>query len=98
MATVYLARDLKHDRRVALKVLHPELAAALGQERFHREIMLAARLQHPHILTVLDSGEAAEQLWFRLPFGEGESLRDRRNREKQLTVEEALRVARAAAE
>ena len=76
MATVYLARDLKHDRRVALKVLHPELAAALGQERFHREIMLAARLQHPHILTVLDSGEAAGQLWFTMPFVEGESLRE----------------------
>src|SRR3989449_10179526 len=98
MATVYLARDLKHDRRVALKVLHPELAAALGQERFHREIMLAARLQHPHILTVLDSGEAAGQLWFTMPFVEGESLRDRLNREKQLPVEDALRIAREAAE
>jgi len=98
MATVYLARDLKHDRRVALKVLHPELAAALGQERFHREIMLAARLQHPHILTVLDSGEAAAQLWFTMPFVEGESLRDRLNREKQLPVEDALRIAREAAE
>jgi len=59
MATVYLARDVKHKRLVALKVLHPELAAALGSERFHREIEFAARLQHPHILTVLDSGEAA---------------------------------------
>jgi hypothetical protein len=98
MATVYLARDLKHDRRVALKVLHAELAAALGQERFHREIMLAARLQHPHILTVLDSGEAAGQLWFTMPFVEGESLRDRLNREKQLPVEDALRIAREAAE
>ena len=98
MATVYLARDLKHDRRVALKVLHPELAAALGQERFHREIMLAARLQHPHILTVLDSGEAAAQLWFTMPFVEGESLRDRLNRKKQLPVEDALRIAREAAE
>src|SRR5439155_1412523 len=91
-------RDLKHDRRVALKVLHPELAAALGQERFHREIMLAARLQHPHILTVLDSGEAAGQLWFTMPFVEGESLRDRLNREKQLPVEDALRIAREAAD
>src|SRR5438876_387924 len=97
MATVYLARDLKHDRRVALKVLHAELAAALGQERFHREIMLAARLQHPHILTVLDSVEAAGQLWFTMPYVEGESLRDRLNREKQLPVEDALRIAREAA-
>src|SRR5256712_2958762 len=97
MATVYLARDLKHDRRVALKVLHAELAAALGQERFHREIMLAARLQHPHILTVLDSGEAAGQLWFTMPFVEGESLRDRLRRERQLPVEDALRIAREAA-
>src|SRR5438094_1580197 len=90
MATVYLARDLKHDRRVALKVLHAELAAALGQERFHREIMLAARLQHPHILTVLDSGEAAGQLWFTMPFVAGEGLRDRLNRKTQLPVEDAL--------
>src|SRR5713226_10431079 len=97
MATVYLARDLKHDRRVALKVLHPELAAALGQERFHREIMLAARLQHPHILTVLDSGEAAAQLWFTIPFVEGESLRDRLRRERQLPVDDALRIATEAA-
>ena len=73
MATVYLARDLKHDRSVALKVLHPELSAVLGPERFQREIKLAARLQHPHILTVLDSGESAGQLWFTMPFVEGES-------------------------
>ena len=67
MATVYLAHDLKHDRPVALKVLLPEIAATIGAERFHREIMLAARLQHPHILTVLDSGEAAGRLWFTMP-------------------------------
>ncbi len=73
MATVFLAQDLKHDRPVALKVLHPELAATLGPERFQREIRLAARLQHPHILTVLDSGEAAGQLWFTMPYVEGES-------------------------
>ena len=85
MATVYLAHDLKHDRPVALKVLLPELAAALGPERFQREIMLAARLQHPHILAVYDSGQAAGQLWFTMPFVEGESLRDRLNREKQLS-------------
>lgn len=97
MATVFLAHDLKHDRPVALKVLLPELAAALGPERFHREIMLAARLQHPHILTVHDSGEAAGQLWFTMPFVEGQSLRDRLNREKQLPVEDAVRIAREAA-
>jgi eukaryotic-like serine/threonine-protein kinase len=77
MATVFLARDLKHDRPVALKVLHPEFAASLRPERFQREIRLAARLQHPHILTVLDSGDAAGRLWFTMPFVEGESLRER---------------------
>ena len=97
MATVYLAQDLKHDRPVALKVLHPELAASLGPERFQREIRFAARLQHPHILTVLDSGEAAGQLWFTMPFVEGETLRDRLRRERQLPVEDALRIAREAA-
>ena len=104
MATVYLARDLRHDRPVALKVLHPNLAAALGPERFQREIRLAARLQHPHILTVLDSGEAGTReagggrLWFTMPFIEGESLRDRLTREKQLPLDDALRIAREAAD
>jgi serine/threonine-protein kinase len=98
MATVYLARDLRHDRPVALKVLHPELAATLGPDRFLREIRLAARLQHPHILTVHDSGETAGQLWFTMPFVEGESLRQRLTREKQLPVEDALRIAREAAD
>jgi eukaryotic-like serine/threonine-protein kinase len=98
MATVFLARDLKHDRPVALKVLHPELAMSLGPERFLREIKLAARLQHPHILTVLDSGETAGRLWFTMPFVEGESLRDRLRRERQLPVEDALRIAREAAQ
>jgi eukaryotic-like serine/threonine-protein kinase len=97
MATVYLAQDLRHDRPVALKVLHPELAHALGPERFQREIHFAARLQHPHILTVLDSGEAAGQLWFTMPFVEGESLRDRLRRERQLPVDDALRIATEAA-
>jgi TolB-like protein/Flp pilus assembly protein TadD len=97
MATVYLARDLKHGRLVALKVLHPELAASLGPERFQREIDTAARLQHPHILTVHDSGETAGQLWFTMPFVEGESLRDRLRREQQLPVEVALRIALDAA-
>jgi serine/threonine-protein kinase len=98
MATVYLARDVRHDRAVALKVLHPDLAIALGAERFQREIRLAARLQHPHILTVHDSGEDAGMLWFTMPYVEGESLRDRLNREKQLPVEDALRIAREAAD
>ena len=97
MAIVYLAHDLRHDRPVALKVLLPELAATLGPERFQREIHFAARLQHPHILTVLDSGEAAGQLWFTMPFVEGESLRDRLRRERQLPVEDALRIATEAA-
>ncbi len=98
MATVYLAHDLKHDRPVALKLLHPEIAAALGSERFQREIMLAARLQHPHILSVYDSGEAAGELWFTMPFVEGESLRDRLQRERQLPVADALRIARETAD
>ena len=97
MATVYLARDLKHGRHVALKVLHPELATSLGPERFHREIETVARLQHPHILTVHDSGETAGQLWFTMPFVEGESLRDRLRREQQLPVEVALRITTDAA-
>jgi serine/threonine protein kinase/tetratricopeptide (TPR) repeat protein len=97
MATVYLAQDVRHDRPVALKVLHPALAATMGPERFQREIKLAARLQHPHILSVHDSGEAAGQLWFTMPFVEGESLRDRLNREKQLPLEDALRITTEAA-
>jgi serine/threonine-protein kinase len=97
MATVFLARDLKHGRPVALKVLHPELAASLGPERFQREIHFAARLQHPHILTVLDSGETGGHLWFTMPFVEGESLRERLRRERQLPVEDALQIAREAA-
>jgi serine/threonine-protein kinase len=104
MATVYLARDVRHDRPVALKVLHPDLSHALGPERFQREIRLAARLQHPHILTVHDSGEIAGEsgeapiLWFTMPFVEGESLRDRLRRERQLPLEDALRITREAAQ
>jgi serine/threonine-protein kinase len=98
MATVYLAQDVRHDRPVALKVLHPDLAHSLGPERFQREIRLAARLQHPHILTVHDSGEAAGQLWFTMPYVEGESLRQRLARDKQLPVDEAVRIAREAAQ
>ena len=97
MATVWLARDLRHDRPVALKVLHPELAATLGPERFLREIRLAARLQHPHILSVYDSGEAGGRLWFTMPYIAGESLRDRLRRERQLPVAEAVRLTREAA-
>ncbi len=98
MATVYLAHDRKHDRDVALKVLHPELAAALGPERFLREIRIAARLQHPHILPVHDSGETDGLLWFTMPFVVGESLRDRLRRDVQLAVEEAVAIAREVAE
>jgi len=98
MATVYLAHDLRHGRDVALKVLHPDLGSALGPERFQREIRLAARLQHPHILTVLDSGENAGRLWFTMPYVEGESLRDRLLRDRQLPVADAVRIATQAAQ
>lgn len=99
MATVFLARDTKLDRPVALKVLHPELAASLGPERFRREIKLAAQLQHPHILSVHDSGETpAGQLWFTMPYVEGESLRSRLQRERQLPVAGAVRIAREIAD
>ena len=93
MATVYLAQDLRHDRKVALKVLRPELAAVIGAERFLAEIKLTANLQHPHILPLFDSGEADGYLFYVMPFVEGETLRDRLNREKQLPVAEAVRIA-----
>ncbi len=97
MATVYLARDLRHDRLVALKVLHPELASSLGPDRFLREIGIAARLQHPNILSLFDSGITEDQgggtrPFYAMPYVPGESLRDRLNREKQLGMEEALRI------
>jgi len=92
MATVYLAHELKHERRVALKVLHPELAATIGPSRFLQEIRVTSRLQHPHILPVFDSGESSGQLWYTMPFVEGESLRQRLTREKQLPVAQALRM------
>jgi TolB-like protein/Flp pilus assembly protein TadD/tRNA A-37 threonylcarbamoyl transferase component Bud32 len=97
MATVYLARDRKHDRLVALKVLRPELAASLGPERFLREIRLAAGLQHPHILPIFDSGEAAGGLWYTMPFVEGPSLRDRLRQHSPLPVDEAVRIVREVA-
>ena len=97
MATVYLARDLKHDRPVAIKVLRPELAAALGPERFLREIQIAARLNHPHILALHDSGEADGLLYYVMPYVEGESLQDRIAREKQLPVADAIRLTREVA-
>jgi len=97
MATVYLAQDLKHDRVVALKVLHPDLAASLGPDRFLREIKLAARLNHPHILPLFDSGEADGFLYYVMPYVEGESLREKLDRDQQLTIDEAVHHGRAIA-
>ena len=97
MATVYLAHDLKHDRDVAIKVLRHDVSAALGPERFLAEITTTAHLQHPHILGLLDSGEAAGFLYYVMPFVEGESLRQRLTREKQLPLAEAVRIASEAA-
>ncbi|MEP7326309.1 MAG: serine/threonine-protein kinase, partial [Gemmatimonadota bacterium] len=102
MATVYLAHDLKHDRKVAIKVLRPELAAALGAERFLREITITAQLDHPHILPLLESGETGEAdrpiLYYVMPFVDGESLRDRLQREKQLPLDDAMQIAREVAD
>ena len=97
MATVYLAQDLKHDRPVALKALHPEIAASLGTDRFLREIRLTARLQHPHILSVFDSGAVDGRPWYTMPYIRGESLRDRLRREIQLPVETAVDITRQLA-
>ncbi len=97
MATVYLARDLRHPREVALKVLRPEVAGALGADRFLKEIELAARLQHPHILGLLDSGTAGDLLYYVMPYVEGESLRHRLDRESQLQVDAAVTIAREVA-
>jgi serine/threonine-protein kinase len=97
MATVYLAHDLKHDRKVALKVLRPELAAVMGADRFLAEIKTTANLQHPHILPLFDSGQADGFLFFVMPYVEGESLRDRLDREGELPVEQAVRIATAVA-
>ena len=92
MATVYLAKDVKHERQVAIKVMLPELAASIGAERFEREIRLAAKLQHPHILGLYDSGVADGQVYYVMPFVQGESLRDRLEREGQLSVDDAVRI------
>ena len=98
MATVYLADDLKHERKVALKVLKPELAAVVGADRFLAEIKTTANLQHPHILPLFDSGEADSFLFYVMPHIQGESLRERLDREYQLPVDEAVRIATDVAE
>ena len=97
MTTVYLADDLKHERKVALKVLKPELAAMVGAERFLAEIKTTAKLQHPHILPLFDSGEVDGFLFYVMPYVEGETLDDRIDRERQLPVDEAVRIATAVA-
>ncbi|HXW97964.1 MAG TPA: protein kinase [Gemmatimonadales bacterium] len=98
MATVYLAYDVRHDRKVALKVLRPELSAILGADRFLAEIKTTAHLQHPHILSLFDSGEADGLVFYVMPYIEGESLRDRLNREKQLPIDDAVRIASEVAD
>src|SRR5689334_63035 len=97
MATVYLARDIKHARNVALKILDPELGAVLGAERFLSEIRVTANLQHPNLLPLFDSGEAGGLLYYVMPYVEGETLRQRLEREKQLPVDEAIRLTAAVA-
>ena len=97
MATVYLAQDVRHQRPVAVKVLHPELGVSIGPERFTREIEIVARLQHPHIVALYDSGRAANMLYYVMPYVEGESLRQKLEREKTLSIDEATRLARAVA-
>jgi serine/threonine-protein kinase len=97
MAAVYRARDLKHDRRVAIKVLRADLAASLGADRFLREIRITAKLSHPHVLPLYDSGEADGQLYYVMPLVEGESLRELLRREGQLPIDDAIRIAREIA-
>src|SRR5688500_13852623 len=98
MATVYLAHDIRHDRKVALKVLKAELAAVMGADRFLTEIRTTANLQHPHILPLHDSGEAGGSVFYVMPFVEGETLRERLSRERQLPVADAVRIAREVAD
>src|SRR4029079_19486515 len=93
MAAVFLARDLKHNREVAVKVMRDDVGFAMGAERFKREIELVTHLSHPHILPIYDSGDADGELFYVMPFVAGESLRARLNRERQLSIEEALRRA-----
>ena len=93
MATVYLAHDVRHDRSVAIKILRPELSAAIGADRFLAEIRTTANLQHPNILALFDSGEADSQLYYVMPFIDGVTLRDRLDREKQLPIADAVRIA-----
>ena len=97
MATVFLADDLKHERKVALKVLRPDLAAVVGADRFLAEIKTTANLQHPHILPLFDSGEADSFLFYVMPYVEGETLKERIDRDKQLPVDEAVHIATAVA-
>src|SRR5436853_1227086 len=97
MATVYLAHDVRHDRKVAVKVLRPELAAVIGADRFLKEIKVTANLQHPHILGLIDSGEVDGLLYYVMPYVEGESLRDRLTHEKQLPIDDAVRITREVA-
>ena len=97
MATVFLARDLKHHRPVALKALHPHLSHVLGPERFRREIEFLAGLTHPHIVPLHDSGGTADLLWYTMPYVDGESLRDRLRREGRLPLEDVLRTLRSSA-
>src|SRR4051812_49168188 len=98
MATVYLAHDVRHDRDVAIKVLHEDLGATLGPERFLAEIKTTAKLQHPHILPLLDSGAAGGLLFYVMPFVAGETLRARLTRDTQLPIDEAVRLAREIAD
>src|SRR5262245_20300125 len=97
MATVYLADDLRHQRKVAIKVLRPEVAAIVGGERFLQEIRVTANLQHPHILPLHDSGQVAGQVYYLMPYVDGESLRARLEREKQLAIDDAVRITREVA-
>src|SRR5947208_2436275 len=94
MATVYLAHDARHDRQVAIKVLHPELTAVVGAERFLTEIRTTANLQHPHILALHDSGDVDGLLYYVMPYVPGETLRRRLDREKMLPIDDAVRIAR----
>ena len=98
MAIVFLAYDPKHERKVAIKVMRPELAAALGSERFLREIKTAAKISHPNVLPVFDSGDADGFIYYVMPFVEGESLADLMSREQQLSIDDAVRIARETAE